>query len=255
MAVKDFVVSHPKLSSGDLAVKARAVMRKHGIRAAPVFDKDKLLGFVTRSDLIKITSTKSNITIGGLIWRPVISIGPNADVPSAISLLLKSKIKQLAVLEKGKYVGLIRDVDLLRAVLEKGNAPKKKIVRDVMASPAKSFRQDDSVEKAWFALRKHSGFPVLDGKEVVGLITSKELLNSKAARISRESGGVKTPANIGSVMRIVKGEERRFILKPEMPIQEAAKKILDTETSILPVVDKGLVGIVTKKDLLRGYVQ
>jgi CBS domain-containing protein len=255
MTVKEFVVSHPKLSSEDLAVKARALMRKSGIRAVPIFENGKLLGIVTRSDLIKITSTKSNITAGGLIWRPVIQISPETEVRDAISLLLKSKVKQLAVFENGKYSGLVRDVDLLRAVLEKEYKPHKKTVKEVMSKPVKSFNENDSVEKVWFAIKDHSGFPVLDKKQVVGIITSNELLDSKASRISRESGGVKTPANIGSVMRIVKGEEKRFILKPDTPLEEAVIKILDTGTSVLPVVDSGLLGIVTKKDLLRGYVK
>ena len=254
MAVKDYIFKHPKVCPSDLAVKARAKMRNYKVRALPVLEGDKLVGIITRSDLIKITSTKSNITVGGFLSKSPIKIEADTPELDAARLMRRHKIKQLPVFENGKYLGIARDTDLLRAFLEKGYKPKKKSVRDIMTKKARSFSTDDSLDKVWFALKDHSGFPVIDKKDVVGLITTEEVLSSKTARLSRESGRIKTPPRVQSVMRIIKGEESRFLVKPSTPIKKAAEKMLDTGSCVLPVVDKTLVGVVTKRDILGGYV-
>lgn len=255
MNLGEIVVSHPRISAQDKAVKARAIMRKNNIRALPVFENTELVGIITRSDLIKITSTKSNIPVGGLLWKPLVKMDSNADILEATRIMLEQKIKQVAVFENGNYIGLVRDIDIMKALIQANARPKKKYVKDVMSKKPKSFSTGDSIDKVWFALKEHSGFPVMDKKEVVGIITSKEMLDSKKARLSRDSKGVKKHAEVGHIMRIVRGEKGRFLLKPNTEITEAMRNLLDLDVSVLPVVNGKLAGVVTKKDLLKGYLR
>lgn len=252
--IKDFVNSYPKILPKASAVRARAVMRKNNIRALPVFENNKLIGIITRSDILKITSTKSNITVGGLLWRPVIKVDSNTNLQELVKIMVKTKIKQVPIFENNKYLGLIRDLDLMRAILDKNVKPKKKLVRDVMSKKVRRFTVKDTIDKVWFSLKEHSGSPVLDKNKVVGIITSKEILNSKKARLARSSKGLRKAANVETVMRTIKGNERDFLINSNSKVDDAIKKFLKTEVSILPVVDERLVGVVTKRDILRAYV-
>lgn len=253
MKVKEILITCPRISPNDLASKARTLMRKNKLRALPVFDGEKLVGIITRSDLLKITSNKSNITVGGLLWRPLIKVDADASLNETIDILLKNGIKQVPVFEKGEYLGLVRDVDLLKALINKSTPSKK--VKDVMTKGVHTFSVDDPVSKIWARILTHSGFPILDKGEVVGIVTSKELLESKKARFAREADKVKSVPKIETIMRITTGNEKKLAITPTESVLEASKKILEADVSILPVVNKKgvLEGIVTKKDLLRGF--
>jgi len=110
------------------------------------------------------------------------------------------------------------------------------------------------VTKAWSALKDHSGFPVLDGGELVGIITSAELVASKKSRISREAAHLKTPATIGKVMRVI-GNKERFTVSPDTNPRDAAQKILEAGTNILVVEEnKQVAGAISRKDLLRAFL-
>lgn len=257
MNVKDIVFTKaPSVSKNDLAVRARALMRQYGVRALPVFDNEKLIGVITRSDLIKITSSKSSITVGGLIWKPLMSLEDSEDILKAAKLFLKEDLKQAPVLQDGKYLGFVRDVDILQAILDSKFKPNKKTVSEIMTSRVKSFSVDDGIEKVWGAVKDHSGFPVTQKGKIVGIVTTKQLLESKRARIERESRATKTPAKVGHVMLIIIGNEDKYIVKPSEPIDKAIKKILAADTGVLPVAENHdrLIGIVTRKDLLKAYL-
>src|SRR3989344_1614737 len=220
MKVKDIVFTKtPAVSKSDLALRARALMRQYNVRALPVFDNSKLIGVITRSDLVKITSTKSSITVGGLLWKPLIVLDPNEDMLKAAKILLHEDLKQIPVLENGKYVGMIRDIDILKAILDLKIKSRKKTVSEVMTSRVRSFSVDDEIEKVWGAVKEHSGFPVTQKGKIVGIISTRELLESKRARIERESRAIKTPAKIGHVMRIIIGEEDKFLIRPSDGIE------------------------------------
>jgi len=257
MNVKDIVFTKaPSVSKNDLAVRARALMRQYSVRALPVFDESKLIGVITRSDLIKITSTKSSISVGGLIWKPLMVVESTEDILKAAKLFLKEDLKQAPIMEDGRYLGFVRDVDILKAVLDLKQKPIKKSVADVMTSRVKSFSVDEDISKVWGAVKEHSGFPVTQKGKIVGIISTKELLESKRAKIERESKATKTPAKIGHVMRIIIGNEDNFLVRPSDSVEKAIKKMLNSELSILPVAENHdkLIGVVTRKDLLKAYL-
>jgi len=257
MKVKNIVFTKaPTVSKNDLAVRARALMRQYNVRALPVFDDSKLVGIITRSDLVKITSSKSNMTVGGLLWKPLITLDANEDILKTAKILIREDLKQIPILENGKYIGLVRDIDILQRILDLKLKPNKKTVGEVMTSRVKAFSVDDEIEKVWGAVREHSGFPVMQKGKIVGIVSTKELIESKRARIEREGRAIKKPAKVGHVMRIIIGDEERFLIRSSEPIEKAIRKMLDAELSVLPVAEshEKLVGIVTRKDLLKAYI-
>ncbi len=63
--------SHPMLYQDELATKARATLRSIGLRVLPVVDDLKrVVGIVSRGDVMTITSSVSPIRVKGIMATP-----------------------------------------------------------------------------------------------------------------------------------------------------------------------------------------
>jgi len=86
----------------------------------------------------------------------------------------------------------------------------------------------------------HNGFPVTNGRKVVGYVTARDLLPADDA------------APIFTVM-----EEDLIVAHPDMDVQDAARVILRSGIRKLPVVDDAgnLVGIISNTDVIRSQIE
>lgn len=131
--------------------------------------------------------------------------------------------------------------------------PAKTTVRDLMTSPVITLREDEDVAFATGAMRfqRIRHLPVVQGDQLVGLVSHRDLLRAQAALASRlrEGGGLtEVPA------REFMTTEVRAV-SPETPADEAAALLVQHKIGCLPVVEDGtLVGIVTEADFLRWAV-
>jgi len=107
--------------SPDAGLKdAIEIMHHHSIRHLPVLDKDKMLGFVTESNLRQylLTDMINDLSMADVMIINPITIDPNASVDSAARLIYQYKIGGLPVLEKRRLVGIITITDILGAFIE-----------------------------------------------------------------------------------------------------------------------------------------
>jgi len=115
------------------------------------------------------------------------------------------------------------------------------LVKDIMNSNVFSVSKDDSVQKFMSLMEKNKihEAPVLNGKEIVGMVTYKDVINI----------GITEPQNekISSIMN-----EHPHTLSPDQTMEEAAQAIFQTGVRALPVVDKKkLVGIISTFDIIK----
>ena len=107
--------------SPDAGLKdAIEIMHHHSIRHLPVLDNDKMLGFVTESNLRQylLTDMMNDLSMADVMIINPITIDPNASVDSAARLIYQYKIGGLPVLEKRRLVGIITITDILGAFIE-----------------------------------------------------------------------------------------------------------------------------------------
>lgn len=86
----------------------------------------------------------------------------------------------------------------------------------------------------------HSGFPVTDGRRVVGFVSARDLLlASDSAPIFTEMSG------------------DTIVAHPDMNLTDAARVILRSGIQKLPVVDdaSNLVGIISNTDVIRSHIE
>lgn len=108
----------PPIASPDLSVQEfvfEHVMR-HGRRAVLVVGDGKLLGIVSISDAKHLPQAAWATTPVGRIMTPtpLKTLGPAAELSSALGLLVEGELNQLPVVEDGRLVGILSRSDVLR---------------------------------------------------------------------------------------------------------------------------------------------
>jgi acetoin utilization protein AcuB len=109
--------------------QARDLLAKEGIRhllvtgpggvlAGIVTDRDIRLNLPSRATSLsaqEITHLLSRLTVGEIMTRSVITIGPDRPARDGAQLTREHKIGALPVLDDGHLVGIITETDIVRA--------------------------------------------------------------------------------------------------------------------------------------------
>jgi IMP dehydrogenase len=119
---------------------------------------------------------------------------------------------------------------------------EKKKVRDYMTYDVVTLDVSGSVREVMEKIQKtgHDGFPVVNGKEVVGYVAARDLLLVPPATPIRE------------VM-----SDHLIVADPDMSINDAARVIFRSGIQKLPVVDEQnqLLGIISNTDVIRSQIE
>jgi CBS domain-containing protein len=137
----DVLVLGPKSTVGD----ARRRLAARGVSGAPVVDEaGGLLGIITQNDLARfsarpVTAAESgrfytdqddyrelgslatnldDTPVERIMSKPVFTVGRKDGVAIAANIMRERKIHRLVVIERGRLVGIISSLDLMRVVEE-----------------------------------------------------------------------------------------------------------------------------------------
>ncbi len=120
-----------------------------------------------------------------VMHQPVITIGPEASLKDADLLMWEQGVRHLPVVEDGRLLGILTDRDLRTATSELSPLPlsPQATVREVMTAPVLTADPQDPVEDAARLMRerKIGSLPVVEGKELKGIITGIDLLDALVA--------------------------------------------------------------------------
>jgi len=102
----------PERSITDVA----QIMEQSGIGSVAVVDGDVLVGIVTDRDLVRrglAYELSPDARVDGVMSSPVVTIGVDADVHDALGLVRSHGVRRLAVVDGGRFVGMLTVDDLL----------------------------------------------------------------------------------------------------------------------------------------------
>lgn len=128
------------------------------------------------------------------------TVSVNTAVMEAIQRLREGGYRRLPVMDGHKLVGIVTDRDLKEATPSKATTLSiyelnyllsKLSVKDVMKSPVISIQSDAAIEEAALLMEEHriSGLPVLDGTELVGIVTITDLMRAVTTFLGLREGG------------------------------------------------------------------
>ncbi|MCP4359192.1 MAG: CBS domain-containing protein [Chloroflexi bacterium] len=89
-----------------------------------------------------VTQLLHGKTESDTIW----SIGPEATIYEALTLMANKNVGALMVVDDDQAVGVFSERDYARKVVLRGRSSKKTAVREAMASPVISVKTSDSVQ-------------------------------------------------------------------------------------------------------------
>lgn len=107
------------IERGLTVLLAAKIMKERARGSLVVVDDGKPVGIITERDLVRrvIADDKSTTTkIGDIMSEPLISIGPEATVSGAATVMYKNGIRRLPVIEGDRLLGIVTSADLARLI-------------------------------------------------------------------------------------------------------------------------------------------
>jgi CBS domain-containing protein len=106
-------------SPTDTVQKIYTMIMESGFSAFPVVKKKRIIGLISRRDLIRTRRMQSVIahhahtTIEEVMSKDVVTIGPDETISSAAELLVKHDVSRLPVIDGDRIVGIVDRHDIL----------------------------------------------------------------------------------------------------------------------------------------------
>ena len=121
--------------------------------------------------------------------RKIYSIDAGCTVLEAARFMMEHNIGALPVLRNGELVGIVSERDIMNRVVAVGRMPGTTGVAEVMTANPRAVAAEESIEECLFIMREF-GFrhlPIVDGKELKGVVSLRDLLMRQAAEMEREA--------------------------------------------------------------------
>ncbi len=258
MQVKDIMSRDiVSVSSEDNASKIISLIEKYCFREVLVIDKKIMKGIVYSKEIAKkgiIDPTK--IKVSTLMRFPPPTLMPDQDVNEAASMIFKTGLRALPVVEKNKVVGIVSLHDIVDAA-SKSKEFRQTLAESIMSVPEIA-REDADVGSARMLMREKniSRIPVIGkNQKLSGVVTIFDLL--KAIK-PRERMSFYMAAEMETMMNMplsVVMNDTPTTVDRKTSLNEIVNVMRKDETDGVIVVENGLpIGVVTEKDLLEVYI-
>jgi CBS domain-containing protein len=193
----------PKLILQDSASKAAKLMIESEIRQLPVFDKEKLVGFLTDEELIHaaVMDKWGDTMITKMMTEKPYVVEEDETVGGVLSLFRDHGISHAPVVSKGKLVGIVSVIDFVKHLFKPLERPRKSgltiektktlggSVKDIMSAPVVTVTPGTTLREAEQVMHKndvHSLVVVAEDKPI-GIVTKRDFLEPLAQMEMKEN--------------------------------------------------------------------
>ncbi|MEN6373939.1 MAG: CBS domain-containing protein [Smithella sp.] len=141
----------------------------------PLTSMEQLMPFPTAQELVKKKR------------KSLESVPPSMTVLAALQLMVEKNLRFLPVIENGTLVGVLSERDCARRVILGHLAADSTPVRDIMATSVDTVPPESKIpECITLMYEKDVGYlPVMRGKEVLGVLSVRELMGALIERHER----------------------------------------------------------------------
>jgi len=197
-------------SPGTDVEKAANMLLQHGISSLIITEDKQLVGILTKTDLARFFAEKlgGRAKVRELMSKNVITVGRQNSLAHVVELMEKNNITRVVVVDGAKPVGMVTASDVAFAQLEtpgegvarrkikftrkpeRADRPRYRYVKyvalltaeDVMKPELLTIEADEDAARAARLMLEHgiSGLPVIEGGDLVGIITKTDLTKGLA---------------------------------------------------------------------------
>jgi CBS domain-containing protein len=120
--------------------------------------------------------------------KDVLQIEADASVFEAVRRMVEANVGSLLVTEGGEIIGIVTERDYLRRVTLEGRTDKETAVREIMSSPVIVVTPQTTIDECMALMtdRRIRHLPVVDGGEVVGIVSIGDVVKFKSKQQSFE---------------------------------------------------------------------
>ncbi|WP_409200419.1 HPP family protein [Methanobrevibacter sp. DSM 116169] len=244
------------------------LLRKNNISRLPVVNTNsnnekELVGIVSERDIArKLGSSKygtmppSRFHISSVMVKDVIAVNESMELVDVANLMLEKGIGSVPVESEDSMVGIVSKADFVTMCTTK--AFEKILVKDYMNTDIKTIYSDERLVHARRILidNKIGRLPVLDDDEIVGILTSKDIIRClisfrKNVPEKHQQAQIKN-ITVNDIM-----STNPKTISQDANILEVANILMETGYNGLPVLDDNnqLIGIITQTDLLKIFIE
>lgn len=257
MKVKDIMSARPvEIREGASLDEAMDLMDDRDVRHLPVLGPGGLTGVISDRDLLVATGwllprerellEAPTGTVGDFMRSPAHCVEPQADLDAALGLMVQARIGCLPVMEDGCLLGVVTEMDVLRAY---SDACRRGRVRPADDPPMREVMTRDPLvvgpevagDEAAASMRashlRH--LPVVKGGELIGILSDRDVCRLRGR-------GQLELTLVGEMM--TPNPER---IEADHGLSSAALLLSAERISALPVLEGSkLVGIATMIDVM-----
>ena len=241
---QDFILEIPVLKNSDQITKARQILRDGRFREVYVVDAKKILiGYIDLTDGLRVTATKSNVTVEGFV-KDAPMVNPKDSIEQVAKTMRNFHTDSAAVVDSTRHMqGGVLLSDLFPVIISRnelhGTVASCMNGKVITANPAYELQKIQSlITESGF-----TAFPVTQKKRLVGIISRRDLISTKRVRsvVAQHAHTTIEDVMTRDVVTIAPGE----------PVSYAAEQLVKHDISRLPVINgETLVGIVDRHDIL-----
>lgn len=217
------------------------LLEERPITAVAIVDDERLLGIVSRTDLVRAIAAgvDRSITARDVMSSPVIVAAPDEPLDDAAMRLVAARVHRLVVTEDDRPVGVLSARDILAELARRRPlAP----IGAIMTASVETVAVSDTIDEAVATLASAGvhGVVVVDGASPVGVFTQAEALAARRLPSSLRRRPVEDVMSYETIC-----------LDAATPIHRAASySIAMNVRRILVVEQRRLVGVLSCVDLV-----
>jgi CBS domain-containing protein len=190
--VRNLTRPAPRVDFDTTLSKTAQLMIQSGVRQLPVFEKEKLQGFVTDEGIIHnvVMQEWGNTTIDEIMTKAPHTIEATRSIGAVLSLFREQDISHVPIMEEGKLVGIISISDIIEHVFQPNTRISRGDVvgesgrtlsipaKGIMTSPVITVTPKTTLreaEKKMHDFKVHS-LLVISNDRLVGIVTKLDFL-------------------------------------------------------------------------------
>lgn len=253
MDITDIVVEEfVEVDADERLAKVRAAFDEANPKGVIVTEDGDYAGVIGESELVK--SRIQDDTKASVLMTSAPRVDHHEDIRETARLLVEGDVNVAPVFRGEQLAGIITTDAILAAVLENldaltvGQIYTDEIITETTAS---------TVGQAINRLREHgiSRLPIVDGDDLVGIITTHDIVNFVVRDENRQEKGDRSGDRDRMLDLPVENLMTSPVLTAELSesVESTVERMFDNDISGLVVTDEddSVDGIITKTDVLR----
>jgi CBS domain-containing protein len=121
---------------------------------------------------------ETKLAVRDVMTRTVVTATPDMSAAQAGKKMVENRVGSVIVVKEGRPVGIVTESDMVAKVIFKNVKPSSIKLEQLMSKPLITTKSSDDVHEAvlMMAQKKIRRLPVIDGDELVGIITDADVI-------------------------------------------------------------------------------